>query len=630
MTHPCVRLIVTFALVAVVSGPRLGGQPAQRPQEPAPPTGRSSAEAVQVSAIVTTANGEEVTGLTREDFEIVENGAPQAITTFSAVNIPIDRRESAGERGILGSDGPEGRVYLIALDEMDPESALRTRQIVRQFLEEYFGLNDAAAIVLLGRGVNADGRQFTSNRQRLLESLDAFNGSVGDGDPLRGRDLVTGLRDATEFLARVQHRRKALIVISEGIGPDALDMVDHRGGVVSLGGEDFQQAVSAATRGNVSIYTLDPGELSRDTGGSAIGADLRGLAQITGGFAVANTNGFKFAFERLVRENSTYYVLGFNATSTQRDARWAQVLVRVRRPGLRVQSVNGHVAPQERGRVEAARTPGSLVPVAWDAVASPLAAGGVPLRVFAAAFRGKDESATIVSLEVAAPKLNLALNDGAYRGDLEIVFDITDAKKKRWKPIRHVASLALTPDVYERVNRTALRALSQLQLPDGRYQVRVSASGAATGSVIYDVTVPDFRDKFSLSGVALTSTQAQQTATVSTHARLDAALPAAPTTAREFARDDTITVFAQAYENRRKAHTIHFTAELRDLSGGTVSTISAERKAATKPQAVSVYTFTPTINLEDLEPGRYTIRVEAGSSLDREKRVSREVPISVR
>jgi hypothetical protein len=61
-----------------------------------------------------------------------------------------------------------------------------------------------------------------------------------------------------------------------------------------------------------------------------------------------------------------------------------------------------------------------------------------------------------------------------------------------------------------------------------------------------------------------------------------------------------------------------------------VSTISAERKAATKPQAVSVYTFTPTINLEDLEPGRYTIRVEAGSSLDREKRVSREVPISVR
>ena len=39
--------------------------------------------------------------------------------------------------------------------------------------------------------------------------------------------------------------------------------------------------------------------------------DLRGLADATGGFAIVDTNNYEDAFTRVVRENSTYYVLGF-------------------------------------------------------------------------------------------------------------------------------------------------------------------------------------------------------------------------------------------------------------------------------------------------------------------------------
>ena len=61
-----------------------------------------------------------------------------------------------------------------------------------------------------------------------------------------------------------------------------------------------------------------------------------------------------------------------------------------------------------------------------------------------------------------------------------------------------------------------MRCISQLLLPEGHYQLRASAGGATVaGSVIYDLDVPDFRDDFSLSGVALTSKQASKTFTFS-------------------------------------------------------------------------------------------------------------------
>ena len=87
--------------------------------------------------------------------------------------------------------------------------------------------------------------------------------------------------------------------------------------------------------------------------------------------------------------------------------------------------------------------------------------------------------------------------------------------------MRHRWGLALKPDTYERVSNGAMRVITQLKLPAGRYQIRASAGGAAAaGSVVYDLYVPDFMDDFSLSGVALTSADTQKTFTFSPQAEL--------------------------------------------------------------------------------------------------------------
>jgi hypothetical protein len=261
---------------------------------------------------------------------------------------------------------------------------------------------------------------------------------------------------------------------------------------------------------------------------------------------------------------------------------------------------------------------------------------GVPMRVYAAPFRGhgRSKDATVaITIEMAANRLNLVEQDGVHRGELEILFAITDSKKKRYPIYRHRAAVALKPDTYERLNRSALRVISELPLKEkGRYQIRASAGGAAlAGSVIYDLEIPDFRDDLAMSGLALTSAQAMETFTVTPHTRLDAALPWAPTTAREFSQTDTVALFAEVYENRKKPHTISFQVELRDETGAVIGTQTLERRSVEKPKEVSVHPFSPVLTLADVPPGHYGLRVDVSSSLDRKKTtLTREIPITVR
>jgi VWFA-related protein len=594
------------------------------------PTFRSSAEAVQITAIVTDAMGNPVSGLTEADFEILENNEPQPITTFSAVDIPLERTTPAvGDADVLSNEGPPGRLYLIALDEVANDNALRTRHFLRDFIENYFGPNDRAAVVLVGRGLSTSGQEFTGNPRLLLDAIDKFSGGFPD-EQLNQRNKMATFRDLTEFMAKVPGPRKAMIFVSEGIGADALDLVDYHGGVLSIAGEDFQAAVSAATRGNVAVYPIDPRGLSPDVSDTSGSSQLRALAQVTGGFALTNSNSFKEAFERLVRENSTYYVLGFNSTYEKRNARYVRLQVRVKRPGLVVNTLDGYVAPKGKPKTTEQK-PGTMLAAVSDAVKNPIATSGIPLRMFAAPFRADGKNAAVaIALELDPSKLGLVHENDTYKGELEVVFFVTDARNKRWPAMRHRASLALKPETYERARQNGLRVLTQLSLPEGHYQIRASA-GAATlaGSIVYDLQIPRFDEGFSMSGVTLTSNRALDAVIVSPpNARIGVPLPGPPMTTRAFSKEESLTLYVEAYEHRQKPHSVEFLTELRKESGEVVASVNTTRTAKEVPKQGSVYQFSPGVALEELQPGRYRLHVEARSSLDR-KPISRDVPITV-
>src|SRR6187200_391430 len=79
--------LLPLAAVVVLQSPALQGQGTQAPGV----TFQVEVNYVDVDVVVTDGQGNFVTGLTRDDFEVFENGRPQKIDTFSMVEIPVEK-----------------------------------------------------------------------------------------------------------------------------------------------------------------------------------------------------------------------------------------------------------------------------------------------------------------------------------------------------------------------------------------------------------------------------------------------------------------------------------------------------------------------------------------------------------
>jgi len=659
---------VTLALLATVAAAAiLHGQQ---------PTFRVRVDAVEIDASVTDARGNPVTNLTADDFEILEDRKPQVITSFTLVNIPVERVERplfSGqpiEPDVISNQNGEGRLYVFVLDEVSPEQALRTRKFLRRFIEQYFGANDVAAVSFLGRARAANAQGLTGNARLLLESIDTFTGGfpreTASIDPATGgvtgqnqlsgpaneamyleRNAMAALRSIAEAVAAIKGRRKMLLLFSDNLSVNMQRVIDYSGGTLSLAEEDAHQAITAATRSNVTIYSIDPRGLSVDGGlgesetAPTIATDIdhrmnmAALARVTGGFALTNTSSFDQAFARIVSENSSYYVLGYSSTNDRRDGRYRRLEVRVKRPGLQVRARGGYLGPMGRERLPAeppARTP--LNAAVTNAVRSPVATTGLPLRVFAAPYKSaQGEASVALALEMDGSAFNLVERKGLMVGGIEVSYLATDGQNKIHPGEFHIADLSLTPDAYERLRQKGLRVLSEMRLPRGRFQIRVAVGDRSgkSGSVVYDVEVPDFgRAPLTMSGVSLSSKALSDVTTMRPKEPLKGVLSGPITAAREFPRGDVVTLFTEVYENAPKAtHTIELTAELR-AEGGRASGRVSEQRSSTELQGKSGgYGFTPSLSL-DVAPGRYVIHVEGRSSAGDRPSVSRDILIRVR
>jgi VWFA-related protein len=368
---------LTVAVFVAALGAALAAQQQPAPQTPVDQpavTFRVEVNYVEVDAYVTDANGKPVSDLTANDFDLLEDGKPQKVSSFSLVNIPIERAERplfAGkpiEPDVQTNEHLEGRIYLMVLDDIhtDFTRTPRVKAAARRFIEQNFGTNDLAAIVYTGR---ADASQdFTNNPRLLIAAIDKFTGrklrsatvqriegarvnpNTGQLEPgddidqmdraFRARNVMNSIRKMAEFMAGVRGRRKALLLIGEGIDYDIFQATGVLGSTASAVMLDTQDAIASATRGNVSIYAIDPRGLQTGSeeliGVSSTVGDanlqsvqsemrlsqdsLRVLASSTGGFAAVNRNDMDSAFDRIVSENSSYYMFGYYVTTRRTSA----------------------------------------------------------------------------------------------------------------------------------------------------------------------------------------------------------------------------------------------------------------------------------------------------------------------
>ena len=686
-------------LLGAVCAATLAAQapPPQAPPDTPPPTFQVEVNYVEVDAVITDPQGNAVTDLTVDDFEVREDGQPQEVTAFSVVNLPIERperplfTEAPIEPDVQNNTAAEGRIYMIVLDDLHIGFARtpRVQLALRTFIEENFGSNDLAAVVFTS-GRSTDGQDFTNSRRLLLAAIDRFSGrnlrsealEIADAlarnssdsrgmpmDPLeferaqRARTTLTMVRQLAEFMEGIRGRRKTILLVSEGISYDIYDpFTNSAAGLVMLRAND---AVAAATRANVAIYAIDPrgltafeetieapGTPSDGPQYSVVGAlrsaqqlsrlSLQVLADETGGFAAVNRNDFADAFARIVRENSTYYVLGYYPTNERRDGRFRRLEVLVKRPGLQVRARRGYVAPRGRApepRPAAAAGDGeSLSPASVSALSSPIPISGVPLTMFAAAYKGTAPNASIaLALEMRVDRFTFEERNGTFNDRVEVGFTSVDADGTVRNGNRHRLTLELRPETHAIAMQRGLRVVSEIALPPGLYQLRGVATdegGNRSGSVLYDLEVPDFyAPGLSMSGVSLTVASERATPTILGKDPLADFLPGPPVTTREFAPQDVLALFAEFYENTPGApqHVVDLATTVRAADGRIVFEQREERSSADLQGAGGGYGYGPQIPLSDMAPGTYVIRVEGRSRADdADAIISRDLLIRIR
>jgi len=678
--------------LAIALVPALLRVAAQATRQTPPVTFKVEINYVEVDAVVVDRQGNLVRDLMKDEFQVLEDGKPQSVTALSFVDLPVER----AERPLFANHpiepdvatnarGMDGRLYLLVLDDLNtgPMRSSRVRAAARRFVQEQLGVNDLAAVVTTGF---ADGRQeFTNNRALLVQAIDRFTGAklrsptlerldryaqlqnADDPvtDPLeverafRARTVFESIRQWCDALASVRGRRKALVFLSEGIDYNIDDPINNM--FASEVRDTVREAISAATRANVNIYSIDPRGLTSlseeameigvlpGVGDADIGSpttllqelrlsqdSLRVISDETGGFASLNTNDPQAAFTRIVRENSAYYVLGYYSTNERRDGRFRTIDLKVTRPGLTVRSRRGYVAPtgKARGR-EAPPMPG-VSPELREALDSPIPVSGFTLAVTAAALKGNGARASVlVAVQASGRDLTFAEKDGHFDNVVETSVIAIDGDGKIVAGDRAALSLTLKPETRAALQQVGFRMLFRLPLPPGRYQVRVAAresGGGRIGSVYDDLEVPDFtRLPLSMSGLVISSLRNNVVPTPRPDEVLQKMLAGHPTTAREFHSDDELGVAAEVYDAQGDhAHKVHITTTLLADAGKAVFQHADERSSTELQGKTGGYGYSVRVPLKGLAPGLYVLRVEARSTLGKEAQASREVQVVVR
>jgi VWFA-related protein len=661
-------------------------------QDQPPVTFKVEINLVEVDAFVTDAQGNPAPGLTAADFELLEDGKPQKITGVSLVNIPVDRAErplfaaAPIEPDVKTNAQLDGRIYLIVLDDLhtDFSRTPRVKAALRQFIERSFGVNDTAAVVYTSGRADAS-QDFTNSPRLLLAAIDKFTGrktrsstlerideytrrggQAGGriADPLemerasQARSTLGSVRKLAQFIGDVHGRRKAMILVSEGIDYNVLDVFNNSAASLIL--DETREAIAAATRANMSIYAVDPrgltgfgdelaevGSLPSDPSlGLGVQSlqeelrlsqdSLRVLADETGGFAALNRNDFASAFDRIVRENSTYYVIAYYPANERRDGRYRKLEVRLKRPGLHVVARKGYVAPRGRAPdVKPAAGDPTRAAVA-EVIASPLPVSGLRMAVSAAPFKGTAPNATVaLAIEFAGSDFTLVEKDGIFNDRLEVSFIATDIKGKTFPGERHAVNLTMKPDTYQRLKAQGFRVVSQLDLPPGRYQMRIAAAdNAKAGSVLYDLEVPDFyKSPIAMSGITLTSGSAALAPTVAPKDTFAQSLPGPRSARREFARGEELALFAEFYENAAGAppHTFDITMSLRAEDGRVISEDRDQRSSTDLQGNRGGYGYSARLSTAALAPGTYVLHLEGRSRASgAEAGIGRDVLLRIR
>ena len=373
------------------------------------PTVRSGVELLLVDAQVIDGDGQPVLALTSKDFEVTLDGKRREVVSVQLLQFGTKPVAAAAPPPPTPQSlqtlplAPGGRRFILAIDEHSfaAAAAPAAMQAARRFIDrlephDLVGLytyptgaahsdlttDHESVRRLLGKVAGLLQPPISQYRLSKSEITDIASGDTEvlhrvaerecgppgtscrrpiqvEATSLAGylemqiTQSLNGLRGLISALAPIEGR-KTLILISGGLFTS-----DRGSGRVDMGSE-IRELGRQAARSNVTVYALhmDSSFLDAFSGGrlnlstlfrdtNALAAGLEQVAGAAGGAVIRVQGGTgDYAFDRVLRENSAYYLLGVRVEPSDRDGDVHQVRVRVRGRGMTVRSRSTALVPK--------------------------------------------------------------------------------------------------------------------------------------------------------------------------------------------------------------------------------------------------------------------------------------------
>ena len=284
-------------------------------------------------------SGQPIKNLTKENFSIFEDGVKQQITRFEPTTSPFSLVMILDMSGsTLGFRQTIQQSAFRFVDSLAPED----RIAVIEFYDKVNLLND-----------------FTENRKTIGHSISVANG--------RGKtQLYKAMNLALQKLAGEGNRRKAIIVLTDGVDTDVRDK--DRSFLDKIKEEDILTAIvpdksdvltrvlnRAADQG-VTIYPLglptgDPAKLIDPTPVqsalyTAARARLDILAKQTGGTLneINRLEEMGRFYAEVAADIRSLYTVEYQPQNEKRDGKWREIKIEINRPELITRTRPGYYA----------------------------------------------------------------------------------------------------------------------------------------------------------------------------------------------------------------------------------------------------------------------------------------------
>src|SRR5262245_48801013 len=567
------------------------------------------------------------------------------------------------------------RLFAIFLDDYHVRrgSSMSVRNQLASFVEKNLGPSDMIGVMYPLESTSSV--RMTRNHSAVMRGLQQFLGRKYEYEPknqyeetyahypteivekIRNQVSMSAIKALIVHMGSLKEGRKALVLVSEGYtnilppqmrnadatmpglgNPAAHDPLagtndineDRAAWSANLDmDQDLRDIYDTANKSNVAIYAVDPRGLpgfefdineniNIQTDSKYLSSTmdtLRVLAENTDGRAIVNRNDIATGMKAITRDQSAYYLIGYNSSQAPSDGKFHEIKVRVKRPGVQVRARKGYWALNQEQTARALAPPKPAVPKPVEnAIASATArpSKATIVRTWLGNSRGDNGKTRVTFIWEPLPKALGDRPDGreeparvslmALGADGSLVFRgrVPDAALASAAAPSAGGADASSPRQGSARTRGASRVV--FDAPPGKVQLRISVEGASSqvlDTEVREIAVPDLTS----AQPTLGTPSVLRARTLPEFNRLKADADATPIAAREFARTERLLIRIPAYGPGGTSPSLK--VHVLNRAGSAMS----ELQAAPSPKAGEQQIELP---LAAFPPGEYVVEIKAG------------------